>query len=204
MSTFPARTGFAGQRLGRIYCLIGFTGCRVSVNSQVDGSKFVELYSAYEARIRGYVQSLVPRWSDADDVMQRCNLVLWQKFVHYAPGSNFFAWACQIVRLEVLKFRDTTARDKLVFSQPFVDAVAEHTVRRSDELQMRIEFLQRCVSKLSPEHRELLRLCYDEQRTTASVAKYLNRKVDGVYKALTRIHLALHNCVSRRLAKGHS
>ncbi len=167
-----------------------------------DGSQFVELYSTYEARIRGYVQSLVPKWSDADDVLQRCNLVLWKKFDQYEPGTNFFAWACQIVRLEVLKFRERAARDQLVFSEEFVDRVAENTVLRSDELGMRIEYLQECVAKLSPDHRELLRLCYDEQRSTVSAAKFLNRKVDGIYKALSRIHLALYTCVSRRLARG--
>jgi RNA polymerase sigma-70 factor (ECF subfamily) len=171
------------------------------VNPQLDGSDFVQLYSAYEARLRGYVQSLVPRWSDADDVMQRSNLVLWKKFSQYQPGSNFFAWACQIVRLEVLKFRESAARDKMVFTEAFLDAVDQHTVRRSDELQTRIDFLEQCVAKLSPEHQELLRLCYDEQRTVVSIAAHLNRKVDGIYKALSRIHLALYGCVNRRLAK---
>lgn len=173
----------------------------VQVSSQLDGSEFVKLYSSYEARLRGYVQSLVPRWSDADDVMQRSNLVLWKKFSQYQPGSNFFAWACQIVRLEVLKFRETAARDKMVFTEAFLDAVDQHTIRRSDELQTRIDFLEQCVSKLSPEHQELLRLCYDEQRTVVSIAEHLNRKADGIYKTLSRIHLALYGCVTRRIAK---
>ncbi len=174
------------------------------MNSHLDGSKFVELYSAHEARLRGYVQSLVPRWSDADDILQRCNLVIWKRFEQYEPGSNFFAWACQIVRFEVLKYRETAARDRMIFSEAFIDAVAENTVLRSDELQTRIDYLQQCVAKLSSEHQEMLRLCYDEQRTVVSVAKILNRKVDGVYKALSRVHLALYSCVSRRLAKGHA
>lgn len=171
------------------------------MNPQLDGSDFVKLYSAYEARLRGYVQSLVHRWSDADDVMQRSNLVLWKKFAQYQPGSNFFAWACQIVRLEVLKFRESAARDKMVFAEAFLDAIDKQTIHRSDDLQTRIDYLEQCVSKLSPEHQELLRLSYDEERTVVSIAEHLNRKVDGVYKTLSRIHLALYACVNRRLAK---
>jgi len=170
------------------------------LSAHIDGSKFVELYSAHEARLRGYVQSLVPRWSDADDILQRCNLIIWKRFEQYEPGTNFFAWACQIVRFEVLKYREAAARDRMIFSEVFMDVVAEDTVLRSDELQARIDGLQQCVAKLSLEHQELLRLCYDEQRTVVSVAKILNRKVDGVYKALSRIHLALYACVSRQLA----
>jgi RNA polymerase sigma-70 factor (ECF subfamily) len=196
-------SGFGGFHCGnaRSLCLDWVrAGIEVHVNSQ-DGAHFVQLYSAYESRLRGYVQSLIPKWSDADDVLQRSNLVLWKKFDKYEPGSNFFAWACQIVRLEVLKFRESAARDKMVFTEAFLDAVDQHTIRRSDELQTRIDLLQQCVAKLSPDHQELLRLCYDEQRTIVSVAEQLNRKVDGVYKALSRIHLALYGCVSRRMAK---
>ncbi len=184
-----------------IWVYSDFFGYEVLVNPQLDGSDFVKLYSAYEARLRGYVQSLVHRWSDADDVMQRSNLVLWKKFAQYQPGSNFFAWACQIVRLEVLKFRESAARDKMVFAEAFLDAIDKQTIHRSDDLQTRIDYLEQCVSKLSPEHQELLRLSYDEERTVVSIAEHLNRKVDGVYKTLSRIHLALYACVNRRLAK---
>jgi RNA polymerase sigma-70 factor (ECF subfamily) len=160
----------------------------------------MELYSAHEMRLRGYVQSLVPRWSDAEDIVQRCSLILWKRFNQFEPGTNFFAWACQVVRFEVMKYRKAAARDKMMFSDAFMDEVVKHTLKGSEELQTRIEFLQECVAKLSPDHRELLRLRYDERRSVGSVAKCVDRLIDGVYKALSRIRLTLHNCVSRRLA----
>ncbi len=167
-----------------------------------DPAQFMELYSAHEMRLRGYVQSLVPRWSDAEDIVQRCSLILWKRFSQFEPGTNFFAWACQIVRFEVLKYRKTAAREKMVFSDAFMDSVVKHTVRNCDDLQTRIEFLQECVAKLSPDHRELLRLRYDERRSVGSVAKTLDRPIEGVYKALSRIRLALHTCVTRRMQGG--
>jgi len=169
------------------------------VNSHTDPSLFMELYSAHEMRLRGYVQSLVPRWSDAEDIVQRCSLILWKRFSQFEPGTNFFAWACQIVRFEVLKYRKNAAREKMIFSDAFIDAVVRHTVRNCDDLQTRIDFLQECVSKLSPDHRELLRLRYDEQRSVGSVAKSLDRPIDGVYKTLSRIRSALYACVTRRM-----
>ena len=42
---------------------------------------------------------------DAEDVLQEANLVLWRKFDQYQEGTNFFAWACQIIRYEVLKYQ---------------------------------------------------------------------------------------------------
>jgi len=175
-----------------------------TMNLHADPAQFMELYSAHEVRLRGYVQSLVPYWSDADDIVQKCSLILWKRFSQFEPGTNFFAWACQIVRFEVLKYRKTAARDKMVFGDAFIDAVAKHTVKNCDDLQTRIKFLQECVGKLSPDHRELLRLRYDEERSVGSVAKTLDRPIDGVYKALSRIRMALYNCVSRQIQRGQA
>jgi RNA polymerase sigma-70 factor (ECF subfamily) len=174
------------------------------VNLQADPSQFMELYSNHEVRLRGYVQSLVPRWSDAEDITQQCSLILWKRFGQFEPGTNFFAWACQIVRFEVQKYRKTAARNKMVFSDTFMDAVTARTVEHWDELQTRIEFLQECVAKLPEDHRELLRLRYDERRSVGSVAQLLNRPIEGVYKALSRIRLALHKCISRRMTAGQA
>jgi RNA polymerase sigma-70 factor (ECF subfamily) len=91
----------------------------------------------------------------------------------------------------------------MLFSDAFMDAVTAQTVEHRDELQSRIEFLQECVARLPQEHRELLRLRYDERRSVGSVAKVLNRPIEGVYKALSRIRLGLHKCISRRMA-GHA
>jgi RNA polymerase sigma-70 factor (ECF subfamily) len=173
------------------------------VNRQADPSQFMELYSAHEIRLRGFVHSLIPLWSDAEDITQQCNLILWKKFEQYEPGTNFFAWACQIARFEVQKYRKSEGRHRMTFSNAFLDTVAEHTVKGCDELQARVEFLQECVAKLPPEHRELLRLRYDERRPVGSVAKLLDRPVESVYKALSRIRLKLYTCITRRLVAGH-
>jgi len=170
------------------------------VNLQADPAQFMELYSNHEVRLRGYVQSLVPRWSDAEDITQQCTLILWKRFGQFQPGTNFFAWACQIVRFEVRKYWTTAARNKMIFSEDFVAAVTARTLEHGDELQARIDFLQECVAKLPQKQRELLRLRYEEQQSVGSVAESLDRPIEGVYKALSRIRLALHKCISRRAA----
>jgi RNA polymerase sigma-70 factor (ECF subfamily) len=170
------------------------------MDPQVDAGQFIELYTAHEMRLRGYVLSLVPRWSDAEDITQRCSLILWKKFEHYEAGTNFFAWACQIVRFEVQAFNRRMARERAIFSDAFLESVAQQTVEDQSELQSRMDALQKCVAKLSPEHRELLRLRYDERRSVTSVAKLVSKPIEGVYKALSRIRQALHVCIRRRLA----
>jgi RNA polymerase sigma-70 factor (ECF subfamily) len=161
--------------------------------------QFMELYTAYEARLRGYVLSLVPRWSDAEEISQRCSFLLWKKFDQFELGTNFFAWACQIARLEVKDFRKRTARERLIFSDEFVDAVADRAVEMEDEFPERTKALQKCIEKLPPKHRELLRMRYDERRTVVAVARLINKPIEGVYKSLGRIRHALHSCISAQL-----
>jgi RNA polymerase sigma-70 factor (ECF subfamily) len=173
------------------------------MSARLDAEQFIELYTAHEVRLRGYVLSLVPRWSDAEDIVQKCSLILWKKFEQYEPGTNFFAWACQIVRFEVKAFARQMARERMVFNDEFLNLVAEETVESQQELQARIEALQKCVERLPRDHRELLRLRYDERRSVGSVAARVNRPVEGVYKALSRIRIALHTCIRRRLAAGN-
>jgi RNA polymerase sigma-70 factor (ECF subfamily) len=164
--------------------------------------QFIELYTTYESRLRGYVLSLVPRWSDAEEISQRCSLILWKKFDQFEAGTNFYAWACQIARLEVKEFRRRSTRERIVFSDEFVDAVAEEAVTLQAELPERLNALQKCVEKLSKDHRELLRLRYDERRSVGSVAQVVGRPIEGVYKALSRIRQALHQCINAALATG--
>ena len=70
------------------------------------GEEFMALYSGHQRRLYLYVMTLLPASVDAEDVLQETNLVLWRKFDQYLPGTNFFAWACQITRYEVLKYRE--------------------------------------------------------------------------------------------------
>jgi RNA polymerase sigma-70 factor (ECF subfamily) len=164
--------------------------------------EFIELYTAYEARLRGYVLSLVPRWSDAEEISQKCNLILWKKFDQFESGTSFYAWACQIARLEVKDFRKRTARERVIFSDEFVDSVADRALEIQNEFPERAKALQKCVEQLPQNQRELLRLRYDERRSVVSVAKVVNKPIEGVYKALSRIRRALHHCINARLAAG--
>ena len=164
--------------------------------------EFIELYTAYESRLRGYVLSLVPRWSDAEEISQRCSLILWKKFDQFESGSSFYAWACQVARLEAKDYRKKTARERLIYSDELIDSVAELAAEMSEELPERAKALQHCVERLPAHHRELLRLRYDERRSVGSVAKLVNKPIEGVYKSLSRIRQALYLCINARLEAG--
>ena len=71
----------------------GYTGGllharRTSAVSDEKIEQFVSLLTRYQQRVYLFILSLVPDRADAEDVLQETNLVLWQKFDDFTPGSD--------------------------------------------------------------------------------------------------------------------
>ena len=67
---------------------------------QSDECDFGRLFVQHEARIYGYIRSLVVHRADAEDLLQETASMLWQKFHEFQPGSNFLAWAMSVARFQ--------------------------------------------------------------------------------------------------------
>lgn len=161
--------------------------------------EFVRLLGQNQRRLLIYVMSLVPRWSDAEEVLQETNLVLWREFGSFRPGSNFSAWACRIALNRVLAWRKRQRRERLEFSAEFLEAVAEEITSEAERLEERSRLLARCIEKLPAKQRTMLRARYTEGRAIEAIAREAGRTADAVYRALSRTRQALHECVTRAL-----
>jgi len=162
--------------------------------------EFIQHFTRHQRQIYLYILTLLPNATDAEEVLQETNLVIWRKAGDFQPGTNFRAWACQIAYFEVLKFRDRRRRDRLQFSQEFVDALAEEVAARADLLERRRLALTRCLGKLRERDRELIQHRYAPGQTSQSVADLLGRPLNSIYQSLGRIRKALFECVNRELA----
>ncbi len=67
--------------------------------------EYLRLLGQHEARLVGFIFSLVPHWADADDVAQEVRIALWNEFDKYDPAKDFGAWARTIAYYEVLTYR---------------------------------------------------------------------------------------------------
>ena len=147
-----------------------------------------------------YIRSLVANTADVDELWQETNLVLWQRFADYQPGTNFLAWARRVAYNKVLNYR-THRRGPLQFSDDFLDRLATASERASDRHAPRLDVLKDCAGKLPPPDRELIELRYSPHATCQSVAQALGRSIQSVYKAVTRIRAQLLECIRREIAK---
>lgn len=58
--------------------------------------------SQHQAALLAYILTLYPDRSEAHDILQETNVVLWQKVGEFQVGTNFKAWAFRIAYLQTL------------------------------------------------------------------------------------------------------
>ncbi len=164
-----------------------------------DRGDFVQLITQNQRLLYGYILSLVPRWSDAEDILQMTNLRLWQELDRFEPGTNFPAWATKVAYYEVMTWRNSVSRSKLVFDTELIEDLAKCQSELSEQMQARRLALARCMEQLSESQLDLLRRCYADHVRIKDVAASLGRSAESMYKAVQRLRLLLRDCVNRRL-----
>jgi RNA polymerase sigma-70 factor, ECF subfamily len=162
---------------------------------------FLELYTTHYARLQFYVTALLPISSDASDVLQETSMVLWRKFGTFEPGSNFFAWACKIARVQVMKYRERQGRSARIFGTPLVEQLAVEAANDSVLQGVTLQALENCLGKLSESDRSLIRRRYQPGTSVHQLAADVGRTANSLSKSLGRIRRALLECMSRTLAR---
>lgn len=161
--------------------------------------EFVRLLSQNQRRLLLYILTLVPRLTEAEEILQETNLVLWREYESFQPGTNFLAWAFKVAFFQVLAWRKKQQRDRLEFSDAFLETTARELAESNDHLEQRAEKLNDCLARLPPDQREIIQLRYREGLGVEQIAARLGRTVAAVYRALSRIRLSLYECVSKGL-----
>ena len=162
--------------------------------------EFVVLLARHERLLGAYVMTMVPNPADADDILQDAKVIMWRHFHQFEPGTHFAAWARKIAFHQVLAFRKRKHRDKLDFSEAFLNAVAEEMETSAAHLELRERTLNDCIAKLPKDHRQVLHLRYHESLSLEEMSERLERTTTALYRLLSRIRHSLHDCITKSLA----
>ncbi|OHB59741.1 MAG: hypothetical protein A2167_07685, partial [Planctomycetes bacterium RBG_13_46_10] len=124
--------------------------------------EFLKLFVRHQQEIYAYLLTLVPHVHDADDLFQDGMNVMWQKFDQFKPGTNFAAWAVQIMRYQILEYRRNLARSKRVLMEDSLfEALMDYIPTIQDETTARIEALRKCQTLLDDRAKRLLKMRYE-------------------------------------------
>jgi RNA polymerase sigma-70 factor, ECF subfamily len=168
--------------------------------SKSQTEEFLGLFTPCQHRIRVHIVTLLPNASDAEDVFQETCVILWRKFNEYQPGTNFAAWAVRIAYNTVLNARAKKRRSLVLFDSQLMEVIGRDAAEMLPELDRRRAALSACLARLPANDRALLDKRYEEGATIKSVATSVGRPLEGMYKAMRRIHDALFQCVQKRMA----
>jgi RNA polymerase sigma-70 factor, ECF subfamily len=137
--------------------------------------------------------------SDAEDVFQDTSVVLWEKFDSFELGTNFRAWACRIAFFQVQNRRRANRKLRSISDDAF-EALAADALALVDQQDSRGEALSECLEKLPERDRRLLEQKYFGQMSTVQLAEQRSQSTHSIYRALSRIHNKLLQCMERALA----
>lgn len=173
------------------------------MESETDNSKhsdFLRRFAEDYRRLYRFVLSLTFNHVDADDVMQDTSVVLWKKYDDFDPSiGTFYAWACRVAYLEVMRLRRQQRRAATV-GDDVIELLRDELARRADATNQREHALMSCLKKLPPEDRQLVEDRYFSALAPKELAAHYQRSVHSVYRSLARVHGLLRRCVDRSLA----
>lgn len=164
--------------------------------------EFEELLLSQQQPLLNYIKSLVQNHHEAEDVLQKTNLILWRKQGRFEAGSSFRAWAFTIARLEALNQIRRRSRDlRLLSEHDFPDAPADGPGGADDGQADTLKALRACLRRLPDRDRELLLTRYASDRTLGEYAKNLNRSPGTLKARLFKIRENLRKGIEEHLRR---
>jgi len=163
--------------------------------------QFLKLLGAHERSLFAYVFALVPTWGDAEEVMQRVRIRIWQQFDRYDADKPFDAWARAVAYYLVLAYRKEKSRKRGFFAERILEEVS---IQFDDHLKganVRRDALLVCLEKLDDRKRGLVNSYYfsSVRKSTEVLAGELSMTPNALRQALFRIRKSLMSCVERTL-----
>lgn len=161
--------------------------------------EMVLLIAAHQTRLRAFLRCLLVPGNDVEDVLQEINRILWQKAHGFEPESEFWAWASQVARFEVLSYFRKRQRDLVAPDSPLVEQLASLATEEFKHGDARRAALDECVSRLPPAQRQLLEMKYFSDQSISQISDQTNRTQGTIRQTLYRIRDALRQCMTRKL-----
>ena len=160
--------------------------------------EFAQQFIANQGRLYSYIATLLPHRDDAEDVLQRTSLILWQKWEQFDSARPFLPWARGIALNEIRNFLRRSERKNVHLSEPMIATLAAEL--DDERMQDRTEALSACLGNLETNQRNLLEQCYLGADGVKAVAATMQSSTAAIYMRLHRIRKFLIECINRRLA----
>ena len=157
------------------------------------------LFLKHQPAVRGYILSMIPDFSLADDLVQETFLVVTRKADSFVLGTSFLAWVRTIARFKVLETLRADNRRPSCLSEEILEILAGEEENAPVEADTYMKHLDHCLGKLAPQARRAIELRYRGDHRPPEIARLLGCTVPSVNVTLSRARAFLRNCVDQQM-----
>ena len=160
--------------------------------------EFILELTQAQQRLFGYIFRRVANRDQAMEVLQQTNLVLCRKADDFELGTNFAAWSSTVAHYQILSYRKSLSRDRLVFTDEVIASIDE----RENESEMRegvLSHLRHCLEAMSSDNQVFIKLRYEGGLSMEQIAMEIGKTANAVRVKLHRLRRSLRDCVQKRL-----
>ncbi len=165
--------------------------------------EFIRELTTNQGPVLAYIRSLVGGSPDAQDILQKTNIILWDKKEDFISGTNFKSWAFAVARYEVFGHRKRLRRNGwLVFADDVAEQFARDLEVDNTDWEHSLSALDGCLGKLRPQDMELVQMRYSSKCGLEEYAQSLNRSSGTLKARLFKIRAALRRCIEDSISDG--
>lgn len=159
------------------------------------------LWIEAEPVVRAFVFASIQCFADAEDVVQKVALTVARRFDEYDEKRPFQAWALWLAKSRVIDHYRVKGREKLVFSEPLLEGLAQSLVTRQPAQTAKAAALESCIEKLPAKSKKLMKLRYEDGASAKEMAEILKSSAASVRVLLHRVRNMLADCINMELQK---
>ncbi|NLF06935.1 MAG: sigma-70 family RNA polymerase sigma factor [Pirellulaceae bacterium] len=170
----------------------------------LDTEQLVRVLMAERNKLLAYCWSIAGDFNLCEDIVQEVALLALDKGREVADETRLKVWLRRAARFKSLE----ALRRKHKMPPQLSDEVLEKLESHWEPYDCRgelaevalAEMLRICFQRLTGKQRRLLSLRYAKQLRSGEIAERLGMKVDTVYRAITRAHRNLADCMDEAVA----
>ncbi len=163
-----------------------------------DQAAFTELYKAFSRRVFAYALNMVNDSARAEEILVDTMHEVWKAPGRFRGDSQFSTWVIGIARNKALMAYRSRRPDEV---HDDLDDIAETAAADTPDgfgvlaAKQRREGVQRCMKRLSDEHRECMHLVFFEGQSLAEVAAVQGCPENTVKTRLFHARQKIKNCL---------
>jgi RNA polymerase sigma-70 factor (ECF subfamily) len=166
-------------------------------------AEFVTQITRVQRQLHAFILSMVWNATEADDILQQTNLVLWEKSAEFDASRTFLPWAMQFAQWQALAWLKSRLRQqqRMVIDDDLAKLLADEAAVDERAFDARRNALASCLQKLRPEQRELIARRYEPEASVNALAAAGGVTAKAISDRLRRIHHALLECIQKTIAE---